>query len=147
MIMKRKVAYLLVLLLLVSVLPTCHAAPRPLPHSMKGYELYSWLLDSGWHFTLITGTNRNKTLEEIVSGDNIEREDGWVDIHALGVEGIKSVLNRVPEGEFVSWNVGQFVLPTNQSVVKLVLPPEDIVNEIKDFAKQRGLDFMVWGSW
>jgi len=25
-----------------------------LPHSMKGYELYSWLEDGRWHFTLIT---------------------------------------------------------------------------------------------
>jgi hypothetical protein len=134
--------------LLVSVLPACHvSAPGPLPRSMKGYELYSWELDSGWHFTLITGTNRNKTLEEITSPGNTESADGWVKIHVIGVEGIKAVLGRVPEGEFVSWNFGQFVLPTEQAVAKLVLPPEDIVNEIKDFTKQCGLDFMVWGDW
>ncbi len=146
--MRKKVTYLLALILLISVLPACQAAgDGPLPHSMKGYELYSWELDSGWHFTLITGTNRNKSLEEIVSGENKESEDGWVDIHTLGVEGIKDVLSRVPEGEFVSWNGGQFVLPTEQAVVKLVLPPADIVNEIKDHAEQHGLDFFVPGSY
>lgn len=140
--------YLLALILLISVLPACHAAgDGPLPRSMKGYELYSWEMDSGWHFTLITGTNRNKTLEEIISGDNIESEDGWVDIHTTGVEGIKAVLSRIPEKEFVSWNGGQFVLPTEQAVVKLVLPPADIVNEIKNYAEQHGLDFFVPGSY
>jgi hypothetical protein len=112
---------------------------------MKGYELYSWQEEGQWHFTLITGTNRNKTLEEIVSGDSIEPEDGWVDIHTSGVENIKTVLSRVPEYEFVSWNEGQFVVPTEQVIVKLILPPEDIVNEIKDHAEQCGLNIMVWG--
>jgi hypothetical protein len=37
-----------------------------LPGSMKGYELYSWQDKDGWHFTLITGTDRSKTLEEII---------------------------------------------------------------------------------
>jgi hypothetical protein len=113
---------------------------------MKGYELYSWQEQGQWHFTLITGTNRNKTLEEIISGDSIESEDGWVDIHTSGVESIKAVLSRVPEGEFVAWSEGQFVVPTEQAIVKLILPPEDIVDELKDHAKQCGLDFKVWGS-
>jgi hypothetical protein len=56
-----------------------------LPHSAKGYELYSWQEDSQWHFTLITGTNRNKTLEEVISDVNIVSEDGWVQIHVVGV--------------------------------------------------------------
>jgi len=49
-----------------------------LPHSMKGYELYSWLEDGQWHFTLITGTNRNKTVEEIGSREDVISETGWV---------------------------------------------------------------------
>ncbi|OGO06772.1 MAG: hypothetical protein A2Y92_05685 [Chloroflexi bacterium RBG_13_57_8] len=113
---------------------------------MKGYELYSWEGNGRWHFTLITGTNRNKTLEEIISGEDIESENGWVKISASGVEGIKDVLNRVPEGEVVSWNEGQFVLPAEQSLIKLVLPPEDIVREVETYAGQRGLDFKVWGD-
>lgn len=145
--MRNKVISLLALALLMCTLLACNGTPEsPLPRSMKGYELYSWLLDSGWHFTLITGTNRNKTLEEITSPGNTVTEDDWVKIHVIGVEAIKDVLSRVPEGEFVSWNEGEFVLPTEKSVVKLVLPPVDIVNEIKDYAEKRGLDFMVWGE-
>lgn len=132
------------LVLLISVLSACHAtADGPLTHSMKGYELYSWQEQGQWNFTLITGTNRNKTLEEITSSENIESEDGWVKIHVIGVEGIKAVLSRVPANEYVSWNGGQFVLPTEQAVIKLVLPPDNIVNEIEEHAGKCGIDLMV----
>ena len=41
-----------------------------LPHSMKGYELYSWYEESEdqWFYTLVTGTNRLKTIEEFQEG-------------------------------------------------------------------------------
>jgi hypothetical protein len=74
---------------------------KELPHSMKGYELYSWLEDGQWHFTLITGTNRNKTLEEIVSKEDFISEVGWVKVHAVGVEAIEAVLSKLPRNEFI----------------------------------------------
>ena len=49
-----------------------------LPHSLKGYELYSWEEEGQWYFTLITGTNRTKTLEEITSKEDFISESGWV---------------------------------------------------------------------
>lgn len=33
--------------------------------SFKGFELYSWQEDEKWHFSLLEGTNRMKTCEEI----------------------------------------------------------------------------------
>ena len=140
--MKNIAVIFLALVLLVPVFSACHSSDSPLPRSMKGYELYSWQEDGQWRFTLITGTNRNKQLEEIVSGENIESEDGWVSIRVTGIDEVKALLSRVPEGEFVSWNNGGFVLPTDEAVAKLVFPPEDIVNEIKGYAVQRGLDFL-----
>jgi len=115
----------------------------PLPRSMKGYELYSWEDAGQWRFTLITGTNRNKTLEEITTGESIESEDGWVNIRVVGVEAIKSVLSRVPAGEWVYWAGGWFVNPPEPATIQLILPPEDIVNEIEAYAEQLGLDFSV----
>jgi hypothetical protein len=73
-----------------------------LPHSGKGYELYWWSEDGQWHFSLITGTDRNKSLEEIVSDEYIVSEDGWVHIHVVGVEAIETVLSRLPQNEYVS---------------------------------------------
>jgi hypothetical protein len=110
---------------------------------MKGYELYSWQEEGQWHFTLITGTNRNKTLEEITTGENIESKDGWVNIHVVGVEEIKDVLSRVPENEWVFWTGGWFVNPPEPATIQLILPPEDIVNEITHYAEGLSLDFHV----
>ncbi len=108
-----------------------------LPSSMKGYELYSWQENSGWHFILITGTDRNKTLEEITSSEYFISETGWVNIHCKGEEAIKTALGRVPPGEWVSWRDGAFV--SNGGM--LTLPPQDFIDNIKDYAIGRGLDF------
>jgi|GEM_PF-327899 len=108
-----------------------------LPGSMKGYELYSWQEKDGWHFTLITGTDRNKTLDEIISGEYFISETGWVNIHCVGEEAIKTVLGKVPPGEWVTWREGAFV--SNGSM--LTLPPQDIIDNIKDYAIGHGLDF------
>jgi ABC-type glycerol-3-phosphate transport system substrate-binding protein len=144
--MKNKLLFLLTLVLLLTVLPACSSAPTvPLPRSMKGYELYSWQNGGEWYFTLITGTNRNKSLEEITSEFNTESPDGWVDIHAVGIEEIKAILHRIPAGEFVIWAGGGFVQSPEAATAKLVLPTVDTVNEIKEYANQLGLDFTVSG--
>ena len=113
-----------------------------LPHSMKGYELYSWLEDSQWHFTLITGTNRNKTLEEIISHEDFVSEAGWVKIHVVGVDAIKAVLSKLNEGEEIFWLVG-LREKAAQTNVNIQLPPETAIDAIKEHAKQCGLNFMV----
>jgi len=63
--MKNKIIIVLALVILVSGIAACSTTSKePLPSSMKGYELYSWQEEGQWHFTLVTGTNRNKTLSE-----------------------------------------------------------------------------------
>jgi hypothetical protein len=142
--MRSKVVILVVLALQIFAIAACNTtANGPLPHSMKGYEMYSWQGEGQWYFTIITGTNRNKNLEEIISNENSEFENGWVNIHVTGVDEAKKVLNRIPAGEWVSWNGGQFVIPTDDAVIKQVLPPEEIVNEIKEHAEKCGLEFFV----
>ncbi len=36
-----------------------------IPKSLKGYELYSWQKGNDWFFSLVVGTNRNKSVAEI----------------------------------------------------------------------------------
>ena len=131
-----------IVLVLGVLIPNIDATSiEKLPHSLKGYELYSWSDGSQWHFTLITGTNRLKTIEEITSkGDSIS-ETGWVKIQVVGADAIKDVLSRLPEGESVFWcdelHIGQ------STETDLQLPPEQIADAIEEYAKQRGLDFVV----
>lgn len=110
-----------------------------LPASMKGYELYSWSENSQWHFTLITGTNRNKTLEEIVSNEDFVSETGWVRIHVLGVDAIKAVLSKLPRDEFIIWLAGVRE-QSEQTDINIQLPPGQIRDAIKEHAGQYGVD-------
>ncbi|MCX6012158.1 MAG: hypothetical protein NTV30_01840 [Chloroflexi bacterium] len=114
-----------------------------LPHSMKGYELYSWSESSQWHFTLITGTNRNKTLEEITSNVNTVSEDGWVRIHVVGVDAIQTVLSRLPQNEDILWLARLRSEQTPQDGINITLPTGTAIDSIKEHAKLRGLDLLV----
>ena len=117
------------------------AAVDELPHSMKGYELYSWEEEGQWHFTLITGTDRIKTIEEITSKEDSICETGWVKIQVVGADAIKDVLSRLPEGESVFWcdelHIGQ------STDTDLQLPSEEIADAIQEYANQCGLDFVI----
>jgi hypothetical protein len=96
------------------------------PHSMKGYELYSWQSDGLWYFSLLTGTNRMKTIDEIT--DPTVRLDG--------AEALKTELKKLAAGEFVTWSM-------IQGYPNLSLPPEDIVNDIRAYSEQLGLQFDI----
>ena len=114
-----------------------------LPHSMKGYELYSWEEDNHWHFTLITGTNRTKTMEEITSKEDFVSETGWVKIQVVGADAIKDVLNRLPQNESVFWYDELHIGQTTETNIDLQLPPEQITDAIREHAEQCGLDFAI----
>ena len=118
---------------------TLAARPTPvlLPASMKGYELYSWQVGDEWLFTLITGTNRNKTVEEIKASDNSETPDGWVKITVMGAEELKNLLARIPAGESVFW-VDGLIAPA-----EFAKPPAVLVDEIEEYAVGLGLKFYV----
>jgi hypothetical protein len=114
-----------------------------LPHSMKGYELYSWSENNQWHFTLITGTNRIKTLKEIISKEDCISESGWVKAHVLSMDEIKEVLGRLPQGESVFWCDGMRLLQTAETNTNIQLPPEQIANAIKEHGERCGLHFTI----
>ncbi len=114
-----------------------------LPHSMKGYEIYSWLQDNQWNYTLITGTNRDKTTQEIITANNTVTADGWVNIRVTGLDALEAVLARVSHSDFVFWVAGR---PADgaQFGVTFTIPPADILNAIKTYADQHGLNLIVF---
>jgi len=115
----------------------------PLPQSVKGYELYSWLQDDQWNYTLITGTNRDKTAQEIVTAGYTVNTDGWVNIHVIGLNALEQVIGLLPAAEFVTWLSG----PRSndpQYAVNFALPHADDVAAIKAYADQNGLNLTVF---
>ena len=96
-----------------------------LPHSMKGYELYSWKSRGEWHFSLVVGTNRLKTFREVSSPK----------IRVRGIDALKRRLNRLVKGEEVSWSV--------RLVPRTVLPPGEIIDEVKNHCEGRGIILRV----
>ena len=119
----KTVQSLLFTILLGLLLSGCGSAVQPtatqLSESMKGYELYSWQDGGQWRFSLLVGTNREKTLDEIKSTDTV----------LLGVDALKSALEKVPSGQYITWS----------SKETLSFPPDDIIKQVEKVSEDKGL--------
>ena len=119
--MKTVRAFLFILF--VSLISACGSTPEPpatpFAESMKGYELYSWQEGGGWKFSILVGTNREKSLEEIKSAETV----------FSGVEELTSALERMPEGQYVTWS----------SKETLPFPPEVIIEQVEKICEELGL--------
>ena len=118
-------------------------APVPLseslPRSMKGYELYSWRSGQTWHFTLVTGTNRLKSIAEVTSAEQVVRDD-WVKVTLEGVPELKDALQRLAPSADVLWT-GAPDLSRGSLIVwaRLALPPRSIVDDIRSQCTALGI--------
>ncbi|MEI7849817.1 MAG: hypothetical protein WCK35_28750, partial [Chloroflexota bacterium] len=81
--------------------------------------LYSWQEDNQWKFSLLVGTNREKTLDEIKSADTL----------LSGVDALLSVLEKIPSGETITWS----------SKATLSFPPDDIIKQVEKFCTDKGI--------
>lgn len=96
-----------------------------LPHSMKGYELYSWQVRGTWYFSLIVGTNRQKTVSEVTSSR----------VRIKGTESLLRKLALLPAGEEVSWS--------SHRLPRMRLPPRKVVYRVNSFCRQQGIILRV----
>jgi hypothetical protein len=108
---------------LVLLLSSCAATDQPnatqLPESMKGYELYSWQEGNQWRFSLLVGTNREKTLDEIKSTDTT----------LPGVDALIAMLEKIPSGQYVTWS----------SIETSEFPPDSVIEQVEQISKDKGL--------
>lgn len=114
--------------------------PETLPHLLKGYELLSWESGEEWNFTLISGTNRQKTFEELVSPESIITEEGYVKITVSGLEDIKRVLELIPSGESIAWSGMSLTGQVPSGTIYFSYPPQEIMDELFMLANERGFD-------
>ena len=119
----KTIQWFLFAILLGLLLSSCGSASQPtatqFADSMKGYELYSWQDSGQWKFSLLVGTNREKTLDEIKSAD----------IVLSGVDELTSALEKVPAGQYITWS----------SKETLSIPPDDIIKQVEQTCKDKGL--------
>ena len=93
-------------------------------HSASGWELYSWKIEDQWRYSILIGTNRLKTYEEVTTSK----------IVVTGEEELKEILRIFPEGENITW-VGQGWLERcwQSNYKNLELPPEIIIEDIRRY--------------
>jgi hypothetical protein len=96
---------------------------------MKGWELYSWSEGTNWKFSVLVGTNRGKSLTEVLTAK----------YKVTGLDSLKILLNQLPTGEFVSWHdrVGQ------DDSGRVKIPDAASVNEVKSYCQSRKLNLFV----
>jgi hypothetical protein len=125
---KRLLAKLFIVAVIVigaSVSLSAQQGGNGLPHSMKGYELYSWQAREQWYFSLVVGTNRQKTFQEIAAPRS----------RIKGLAALKRKLDLVPKGEDLIWSA--------RRMPKTKLPRKTIVDEIIAYCRERGLNLRV----
>ena len=125
--MKYAVAGLLFLLVCIwSSAAVAQTAVRPAHTSFKGLELYSWVDEKTnvWQFSVLFGTNRNKTEVEIRNNNGI----------VVGLTALKARLNETAVGEQIFW-----VSPN----ARFPYPPPEILGEIAGYAKEAEVELVV----
>ena len=114
---------LLFAMLLGALLSGCatpvQPAVRPAAEIMKGFELYSWQEGGQWKFSLLVGTNREKTLDEIKSPETV----------LPNVDALKPALEAISSGQYITWS----------SKDTLAFPPDHIITQVEQICKDQGL--------
>ena len=123
----RTIRSLFFAILLGMLLSSCGLDVQPaatLPaESMKGFELYSWQEGGQWKFSLLVGTNREKTLDEVKSTDTV----------LDGMDGLRSALENVSPGQYITWSTKE----------TLSFPPEGIIEQVEQICRDQGLSLSI----
>lgn len=103
-------------------------------HSMKGWELYSWQHGNDWNYSMLIGTDRLKSYDEVVHNE----------IVVTGKDSLKLVLDRFPSGETITWLGPGWLASCWASEYKnRSLPPSTIIDEIKQHCIDHRLILVV----
>jgi len=104
--------------------------PRVEQTAFKGMELYAWQGNDGeWQYAIVEGTNRNKTLEEVQAT-------------SLDLQGVKIAIAQLAVGESLFWMNSVYDMSSGQPV-NFSFPPDAVVNELKEFAREKQIDLYV----
>ena len=113
--------------------PSTTRASRP---AFKGMELYSWRdRDSvSWHFALLLGTNRLKSLNEVLTPA----------IRIDSVDELKRCLAQLAPGEHVFWDpsVPRYGEPVPAGV-SFGYPDKIVIDELQEYCRKLGIELSI----
>jgi len=98
-------------------------------HSMKGWELYSWPIGNDWSYSILMGTNRAKSINEVITNR----------IAVVGKDSLKMILGKFPAKEEIIW-IGK---RSGVGWENLSLPDGNTIDEIKNYCNQKELALSV----
>ncbi len=103
-------------------------------HSMKGWELYSWPNGNDYNYSILMGTNRAKSYEEITSNKII----------VFGKSSLKMLLDKFPAEENIFWFGKKWIERSgNNNYEFFAMPGNETINEIKEYCTQKKLTLIV----
>ena len=102
--------------------------------SMKGWELYSWQNLNDWNYSILIGTNRLKSYDEVMNNE----------IVVTSKDSLKLLLDRLPTDETIIW-IGPTWLARcwGNNYKNLSLPPQAIIDEIEQYCTDHHLILIV----
>lgn len=98
--------------------------------AFKGMELYSWQKGNGdWVFNILYGTNRLKTINEVMSSE-------------MASNAVSDCICLLPDGEIILWmNAAQD--ETTSEMLPLPLPPNNMIDVITATADRCGVKLII----
>jgi len=103
-------------------------------HSIKGWELYSWFDRTNWKYSILVGTNRVKTYDEVTTNE----------IQVTGEDSLNMILDKFPENEVISWFGSNWLKQIwSEDPKNLSLPPEPIIKIIQQFCDSKKLQLQI----
>lgn len=120
-----------------------NALPETYPVAFKGYELLSWRYKGDWVFTLMTGTNRAKSFEEILSVENQYSSDALIKLTVRGLDDLKIVLGRLPRGEQIDWGGMNLEGEVPANTLYFTFPSDEIMEEVVKFCDDAGIKLVT----
>ena len=98
--------------------------------AFKGFELYSWQDENGgWQYSILEGTNRNKTLEEVQA-------------KPLDLQGVKNAIAKMAVDESLFWT-NKVQDTASGQMLQLSFPPDEVVDELTEFAREKQVEIYV----
>ncbi|MBD1210624.1 MAG: hypothetical protein H9535_19505 [Ignavibacteria bacterium] len=125
--MKIETKAMLILCFSVFLFSGCQKQTDTLNTSTKGYELYTWRLESGvWYYALLPGTNRLKDHSELVV------------VQKTSLDDLEQTICSLAQGEYLFWNINK-----EQIQLPLLIPDKAVVDRIKKVCSEKNINLSI----